>query len=68
MRLRTCSVFADEVVLCLAVVVVPLEHVEAALVGRSRRLVVHDHAHLVATRRLVQVPVPTTQHVLRSVV
>lgn len=44
----TCCVFADEIVLGFAVVVIPLEHVETSQPRWSGRLMIHHHAHLVA--------------------
>lgn len=58
----TCSVFADEVVLGFAIVVVPLEHVKPPQTGRSGRLVIHHHTHLVAAWWLIPMPVPTVKH------
>lgn len=46
----TCSVFADEVVLGITIIVIPLEHIFLFLLrtGRSGRLVIHYRTRLVA--------------------
>lgn len=44
----TRTVFADEVVLSFAVVVVPLEHVEPSQARWGGWLVIHHHTHLIA--------------------
>lgn len=54
----TVRVFANEVILGGAPVVIPLEQVGAPDAGGRRRLVVHDHADLAAAGGLVRVPVP----------
>lgn len=45
---NTRTVFADEVVLGFAVVVIPLEHVEPPQARWGGRLVIHHHTHLIA--------------------
>lgn len=59
----TFWVFADIVVLGVAVVIIPLEQEMAFFIRRCRRLVVQNHAHLTATRWLIPMPVPTLKEV-----
>lgn len=59
-RWVTFRVFADVVVLGVAVVVIPLEQETIFFVGRCGGLVVQSHTHFPAARRLIPMPVPTT--------
>lgn len=56
----TWLVFADEVVLHVAAVVVPLVEIRPPGPRGRRRLVVHHHAGFCSTGGLVKVPVPAT--------
>lgn len=60
----TWLIFADEVVLHVAAVVVPLVQVSPAQTRKCSGLVVHDDAGLAATGRLIKVPVPARSGLL----
>lgn len=57
-RIITSGVFANEIVLHVASVIIPLEHIGAPDAGGCRWLMVHDYADLAATGRLIHIPVP----------
>lgn len=57
-RVITIRVFANEIVLHVASVVIPLEHIGSSDAGGCRWLMVHDYANLTATGRLIHIPVP----------
>lgn len=57
-RLRTWLVFADEVVLHVAAVVIPSVEISSAQTRKRSRLMVHHNAGFRSAGRLVKVPVP----------
>lgn len=54
----TWLVFADEVVLHVAAVIVPLVQIRTPSTGRCSGLMVHDDAGLSSAGRLIIIPVP----------